>query len=191
MIKIRPNWDEYFILIAKMVAIRSTCLSRQLGAVIVGDRDQNRDQIISTGYNGALPGIKSCFELGHCYYRERGLPKSACLSNHAEANAIDMAARAGISTYGSAIFLLLTPCYLCAKKIVMAGIKHVVYLDTHMVLNEIDTRVKELLCQSNVTFANVDVDFVGPIRFLVDDTQKRQLLEVPDLVIQGKDDGHT
>ncbi len=187
---LRPDWDKYFMLITKMVAIRSTCLSRQLGAVIVGNKDANRKQIISTGYNGALPGIKSCSEMGYCYYRKHGLPKSACLSNHAEANSIDMAARAGISTHGSIIYLLLTPCYLCAKKIVMAGIKHVVYLDTHMVLNDTDKRIKDLFDTSNITFSKISVNFNDAMEFLTTNSQQRQLAEHEDLIKQGREQGH-
>lgn len=191
MLDLRPSWDEYFILITKMVASRSTCLSRQLGAVIVGGVDKNNKQIISTGYNGALPKIKSCLEHKFCHYRKHQLPKSACLSNHAEANAIDMAARAGISTFGSTIYLLLSPCYLCAKKIVMAGIKEVVYLDTHIVLSNTDDNIRSTFFSTSVICRKVEVEFKEATELLTRESQKRQLVENKELTEKGMDDGHT
>lgn len=186
-----PDWHTYFMVLAKVAAWRSSCFSRQLGVVIVGINGKDAKQVLATGYNGALSGQKSCQEMGFCYYREHGLPKSSCLSNHAEANAIEMAAKRGISVYGSRIYLLLTPCYRCAKEIVTAGIKEVIYLDTHMVLDDIDTRIKELFNSSNIKYMQLDRSyFKEAAEFIIKDSQDRQIPEYQNLIEEGRKDGH-
>lgn len=128
---IRPNWNEYFMILAKIAATRSTCLSRTNGAVIVKGR-----QIIATGYNGSMPGVGHCSEEGSCFRRRSGTSDhdkysdsmaSSCRSIHAEANAIAQAAKKGISIEGSVIYMTLFPCYQCAKLLASAGIKKVYY----------------------------------------------------------------
>jgi dCMP deaminase len=120
----RPTWDEYFMMIAKLSAVRSTCLAFPVGAVIVKHR-----QILATGYNGSPPGSPHCTAQGFCY---EGLQK--CTDNnlpsrsiHAEANAIAQAAKHGIRTEGAAIYVTLEPCLACLKLIISAGIKEVFY----------------------------------------------------------------
>jgi dCMP deaminase len=120
----RPTWDEYFMMIAKLSAVRSTCLAFPVGAVIVKDR-----QILATGYNGSPPGSPHCTAQGYCY---EGLQK--CTDNnlpsrsiHAEANAIAQAAKHGIRTEGSTIYVTLEPCLSCLKLIISSGIKQVFY----------------------------------------------------------------
>jgi dCMP deaminase len=123
-IQARPTWDEYFMMIAKLSAVRSTCLAFPVGAVIVKDR-----QILATGYNGSPPGSPHCTAQGYCY---EGLQK--CTDNnlpsrsiHAEANAIAQAAKHGIRTEGATIYVTLEPCLSCLKLIISSGIKHVFY----------------------------------------------------------------
>jgi dCMP deaminase len=123
-IHVRPSWDEYFMMIAKLSAVRSTCLAFPVGAVIVKDR-----QILATGYNGSPPGSPHCTVQGFCY---EGLQK--CTDNnlpsrsiHAEANAIAQAAKHGIRTDGAAIYVTLEPCLACLKLIISAGIKEIFY----------------------------------------------------------------
>lgn len=127
----RPNWNEYFMILAKIAATRSTCLSRTNGAVIIKDK-----QVIATGYNGSMPGVPHCSEEGSCFRRRAGTSDhekysdsmaSACRSIHAEANAVAMAAKKGIPVEGAAIYMTLYPCYQCAKLIASAGIKKVYY----------------------------------------------------------------
>jgi dCMP deaminase len=121
----RPTWDEYFMLLAKLAAIRSTCLSRVVGAVIVVDK-----QVIATGYNGSVPGAPHCFDEGICYKRSKGAGSGNYLMSravHAEANAIGMAARQGISVKGGIMYITLAPCANCVKLLASAGIKEVVY----------------------------------------------------------------
>ncbi|MDF2953675.1 MAG: Deoxycytidylate deaminase [Thermodesulfobacterium sp.] len=124
----RPNWHEYFMLLAKIVALRSGCNSRPTGAVIVKDK-----RILATGYNGPMPGAWHCTDKGskYCFRREKGIPDidkyNFCRSTHAEANAIAQAAKFGISVEGASIYCTLAPCYVCLKLLASAGIKEVYY----------------------------------------------------------------
>jgi dCMP deaminase len=121
----RPPWDEYFLLVAKLVATRSTCLTCPVGAVIVKDR-----QILATGYNGPPPGAAHCTDQGFCYEglpycgASRALPSR---SIHAETNAIAYAAKYGVSVQGGVIYATKEPCLACLKAIVAAGIQTVFY----------------------------------------------------------------
>ena len=123
--KRRPGWDEYFIDIAHVVARRSNCRRRQVAALIVVEK-----RIISTGYNGTPRGIKNCYE-GGCP-RCAGDSKSGanlgdCICAHAEENAIVQAAFHGISVRGGTMYCTISPCLMCAKMIINAGLKEVVY----------------------------------------------------------------
>ncbi len=122
----RASWDEYFMQIAEIVKTRSTCLRRQVGAVIVKD-----NRIITTGYNGAPSGLKHCTEMGGCERERLGVPSGErhelCRALHAEQNAIIQAAMLGISTDGSTIYITLQPCVICAKMLINAGIKRIVH----------------------------------------------------------------
>jgi len=124
----RPDWHEYFMLIAKIVALRSGCNSRPTGAVIVKDK-----RILATGYNGPMPGAWHCTDKGskYCFRREKGIPDidkyNFCRSTHAEANAIAQAAKLGISVEGASIYCTLAPCYVCLKLLASAGIKEIYY----------------------------------------------------------------
>ena len=122
----RPDWDSYFLLIAKVVASRSTCLRRHVGAVLVKDR-----QILSTGYNGAPKGVSHCEESG-CLREKLGIPSGErhefCRGSHAEINAIAQAAAAGVATQGCVVYCTHEPCVYCAKALINAGCRRVVYL---------------------------------------------------------------
>ncbi len=121
----RPSWNEYFLMMAKLAATRSTCLAFPVGAVIVKDR-----QVLATGYNGSPSGSVHCTEQGYCYPgldrcdTSKTLPSRAV---HAEANAIAQAARHGINTQGASIYVTLEPCLSCLKLSISAGIKKVFY----------------------------------------------------------------
>lgn len=121
----RPTWDEYFMMVVDVVKTRSTCLRRQVGAVIVRDR-----HIISTGYNGAPSGLKHCEEVG-CIRDYLNIPSGErhelCRGTHAEQNAIIQAALNGVSTKDATIYVSASPCSQCAKMIINAGIKRIVY----------------------------------------------------------------
>lgn len=121
----RPDWDTYFMDIAHVVARRSNCRRRHVAALIVADR-----RIISTGYNGTPRGIPNCSE-GGCP-RCAGAALSGeqlgdCVCAHAEENAIVQAAYHGIAVRGGALYCTLSPCLLCCKMIINAGLRDVVY----------------------------------------------------------------
>jgi dCMP deaminase len=125
MEKERPTWDEYFMTIAKTVATRSTCIRRQIGAVIVKDK-----RILATGYNGAPSGLAHCVQIG-CLREQLGVPSGTqhelCRALHAEQNAVVQAARYGISIAGATIYSTTQPCVMCAKILLNAGIIEIVY----------------------------------------------------------------
>ncbi len=123
---IRPNWQEYFMVIAKICSSRSTCLSRPTGAVIVKDK-----HILTTGYNGAMPGAAHCSDEGECFRRKANIPDidkyNFCRATHAEANALAQAARYGISVAGAVVYTTLAPCYVCFKLLATSHISRVYY----------------------------------------------------------------
>lgn len=125
----RPGWDEYFMEVAQVVAKRSTCLRRSVGAVIVKDK-----RILATGYNGAPTGLPHCIEVG-CLRAQLGIPSGErheiCRGLHAEQNALIQAAKYGISVEGSTIYCTTEPCSLCAKMLINAGIKRIVYAEPY------------------------------------------------------------
>lgn len=122
----RVSWDEYFMNIAEMVKTRSTCMRRQVGAVIVKDK-----QIVATGYNGAPTGLAHCTEIGYCERQAQNIPSGQraelCVALHGEQNAIVQAAKLGVSVDGATIYVTTHPCVICTKMIINAGIKRIVY----------------------------------------------------------------
>ena len=121
----RPSWDTYFMEIALLVAKRSTCLRRMVGAVIVKDK-----RILSTGYNGAPSGVRHCIETG-CLRQQLKVPSGQrhelCRGIHAEQNAIIQAAYHGVPIKDSSLYCTNLPCSICSKMIINAGIRHVLY----------------------------------------------------------------
>ncbi|MGB9876628.1 MAG: deoxycytidylate deaminase [bacterium] len=121
----RPPWDEYFMQIARVVATRSTCLRRQVGAVLVKEK-----RILTTGYNGAPRGLPHCLEVG-CLREQLGIPsgerQELCRGLHAEQNAIIQAAYYGVSIEGATLYCTHQPCITCAKMLINAGIRRIVY----------------------------------------------------------------
>ncbi len=122
---IRPSWDEYFLELANLVASRSTCLRRHVGAVLV-----SKERIIATGYNGAPRGLGHCLEIG-CLREEMGIPSGQryelCRGVHAEQNAIINAAYYGVSTQDTVLYCTNQPCIICARMLINAGITRVVH----------------------------------------------------------------
>jgi dCMP deaminase len=121
----RPGWDDYFMNIARMVASRSNCVKRKVGAVIVRDR-----RIVSTGYNGTPRGVRNCNEGGcpRCNaFAQEGTRLDECLCSHGEENAIVQAAYHGMSVRGGSIYTTFSPCLICTKMIINAGIEEVIY----------------------------------------------------------------
>ncbi len=123
----RPSWDEYFLEMARLVAKRSTCLRRSVGAVVVKDK-----RILATGYNGAPRGLKHCIEIG-CMREKLKVPSGErhelCRALHAEQNALIQASLHGVSVKGSILYATNQPCVICAKMLINAGISEIVILE--------------------------------------------------------------
>jgi dCMP deaminase len=144
----RPSWEEYFMDIVELVARRSTCLRRSVGAVLVKDK-----RILATGYNGAPSGLKHCAEVG-CL-REKmnvssGERHELCRGLHAEQNAIIQSALHGVSLKGATLYCTNHPCVICAKMIINAGIKSVFYAEGYR-----DRMAVEMLKESGVEVVRV------------------------------------
>lgn len=139
----RLNWDTYFIELADLISKRSTC-RRQVGAVIVKD-----NLIISTGYNGSPKGLKHCSENGGCIRLlkniKSGTQQEICRAVHAEQNAIIQAAIKGDSIKDGTLYVNTYPCSICARMIINAEIKKIVYSGEYE-----DDLAKELLEESNI-----------------------------------------
>ncbi|MBU9889131.1 MAG: dephospho-CoA kinase [Candidatus Omnitrophica bacterium] len=121
----RPSWDDYFMNIAKVTALRSNCMKRKVAAVIIKDK-----RIISTGYNGTPRGVTNCNEGGcpRCAAIDAsGKDLGECLCSHGEENAIVQAAYHGVSVKGATLYTTFSPCLLCTKMIINAGIAEVVF----------------------------------------------------------------
>lgn len=125
MVKERPSWDDYFLELTDIVAKRSTCMRRHVGAVLVKD-----ERIIATGYNGAPQGLSHCYEAG-CLRQEKGIPSGyryeLCRGVHAEQNVLINAARYGVSTLDSVLYCTNQPCILCARMLINAGVRRIVH----------------------------------------------------------------
>ena len=143
VIRVRPSWDEYFMRIAELAATRSTCLRRQVGAVIVKDK-----KILATGYNGAPSGLKHCLDIG-CLREKLKIPSGErhelCRATHAEQNAIVQAALFGVSIKDGVLYSTTQPCILCTKLIINAGIKKIVIQDSYP-----DRMSREMLKEAKV-----------------------------------------
>ncbi|MDI6794609.1 MAG: cytidine/deoxycytidylate deaminase family protein [bacterium] len=139
----RPAWDDYFMEIAYQVARRSTCLRRQVGAVLVKDKE-----MLTTGYNGAPAGLPHCIDVG-CIREEKGVPSGQrhelCRGLHAEQNTIIQAASHGVNIRGATLYSSHQPCSLCAKMLINAGITRIVYAGDYP-----DPMASELLAAAGV-----------------------------------------
>lgn len=139
----RPSNDEYFMEMAQLVSSRSTCLRRKVGAVIVKDK-----RVLSTGYNGSPKGTRHCEEAG-CIRVLMNVPSGTrhelCRGVHAEQNAVTQAAYFGVSVDGSTIYTTTYPCSMCAKILINAGIKEIVYNEGYP-----DDLSKELLGEAGI-----------------------------------------
>lgn len=126
----RPTWDEYFMMMAEVAATRGNCVKRKVGAVVVVDR-----QVVSTGYNGTPRGITNCFE-GGCprglAVADSGSALTECIAVHAEENAIIQAAAHGTAIRHGTLYCTLCPCQFCARAIINAGLREVVYRDGYV-----------------------------------------------------------
>ncbi len=121
----RPPWTDYFMDIADLVARRSTCLRRRVGAIAVKGK-----RILATGYNGAPSGIPHCLDVG-CLREQEGIPSGErhelCRGIHAEQNVIIQAAHYGVSIEGASLYCTNLPCVICSKMLINAGIREIYY----------------------------------------------------------------
>lgn len=140
------KWDKRFMELARLVSTWSSCYqqNRKIGAVIVKDK-----RILTTGYNGAPSGVESCVERDSCLRRElnieSGTRHELCYAVHAEQNAIAQAAKLGISVEGATLYCTHQPCVICAKMMINAGIKRIVYCEGYP-----DDFSVKLLSEANV-----------------------------------------
>lgn len=145
----RPDWDTYFMEIASLIAKRSTCLRRQVGAVLVKNKN-----ILSTGYNGAPAGITHC-EVTGCLREKLNVPSGErhelCRGLHAEQNAIIQAAFHGVAISGSILYCTNLPCSICSKMIINAGIKKIIYKDGYM-----DELAAEMIDESGIEISRFE-----------------------------------
>lgn len=144
----RPSWEKYFMDIAFLVAKRSTCLRRSVGAVLVKNK-----RILATGYNGAPSGIPHCSETG-CLRERLNVPSGQrhelCRGIHAEQNSIIQAALHGVSIKGATLFCTNLPCSICAKMIINAGITKIYFNDGYA-----DAMSEEMLKEAGVEVIRV------------------------------------
>jgi dCMP deaminase len=150
----RPSWETYFMNITNLVAERSTCLRRAVGAVLVKDK-----RLLSTGYNGAPSNLKHCSEVG-CLREQMGIESGKmhelCRGIHAEQNAIIQAAYHGVSVKGAVIYCTNQPCSICARMIINAGIVKIYYQTGYA-----DDLAKELLAEANIELKQIESDDQG------------------------------
>ena len=148
------KWDKRFMEMADLVATWASCYqpNRKIGAVIVKNK-----RVMTTGYNGAPAGIKTCRERGECLRRKLNIPsgqrQELCYAVHAEQNAIIQAARLGISIDGATLYCTHQPCVMCAKIIVNSGITRVVYREGYP-----DDFAREILQEGGVILEQVDAE---------------------------------
>ncbi|MCD6370503.1 MAG: cytidine/deoxycytidylate deaminase family protein [Thermoplasmata archaeon] len=139
----RPSWDEYFMRLAYFVSTRATCTRRKVGAVIVKDR-----RVLATGYNGPPKGLAHCDVTG-CIREELNIPSGErhelCRGLHAEQNAIIQAAVHGVSIKDATIYVTNHPCVVCAKMLINAEIKEIVYSEGYP-----DDLAKLILIESGI-----------------------------------------
>ena len=145
----RPSWKTYFMDIAFLVAKRSTCLRRQVGAIAVADK-----RILATGYNGAPSGLAHCLEVG-CLREELGVASGErhelCRGLHAEQNVIIQAAYHGVSIKGATLYCTNLPCSICSKMLINAGICDIVYQEGYA-----DSMTEEMLQAAGVPLTRVN-----------------------------------
>jgi len=145
----RPTWEEYFMDITHLVAKRSTCMRRQVGAVLVKDK-----KILATGYNGSPSGLEHCLDIG-CFREKLGIPSGErhelCRGLHAEQNAIIQAAYHGVQIRGATLYCTNHPCIICSKMIINAGIQRIIYEEGYA-----DALARQMLKESRVKVEKFD-----------------------------------
>jgi len=151
----RASWDDYFMSIAQVVATRSTCPRKYVGAVLVKNRT-----ILSTGYNGSIRGMPHCSDVGHM------MEDNHCVATiHAESNAILQAAKNGVMIDGSACYVTASPCWSCFKQLANAGITRICFGEFYR-----DERIFEVAKQIHIELVHVPLPGVTLPRFVAPQT---------------------
>jgi len=158
----RPSWDESFMFAALSTATRSSCFAIKTGTVIVKDK-----RIISSGYNGAPPGIKNCLEVG-CRKQREGIDWKSkhggeCRGIHAEINAMSQISREKLK--GAVMYTVVFPCSACAKSIVGNGISEVVFMKYYA---EPDTLTKELFAEAGIKLRQLNINIKKQCNRIID-----------------------
>ncbi len=147
--RVRPDWDTYFMDMAKLAARRSSCLRRAVGAVLVKDR-----RVLSTGYTGVPSGVTHC-EVAGCLREKLAVPSGErhelCRGLHAEQNAIIQAAFHGVSIRGSVLYCTNLPCIICAKMLINAGVLRIVYAEGYA-----DALTEEMLVEVGMELVRLE-----------------------------------
>jgi dCMP deaminase len=142
----RASWDDYFMSIAQVVATRSTCQRKYVGAVLVRNRT-----ILSTGYNGSIRGMPHCTDVGHM------MEDGHCVATiHAEANAIIQAARNGVMIEGATNYVTASPCWHCFKQLANAGVQRICYGEFYR-----DERIFDIANKINIELVHVPLPGVA------------------------------
>ena len=146
----RPSWEEYFMEIAQCVSKRSTCIRRQVGAIIIKDK-----RILTTGYNGPPVNLPHCIETG-CVREDMNIPSGEkhelCRGIHAEQNSIIQAAVHGVSIKDATIFCTHHPCAICTKMIINSNIRKIYYQHGYS-----DKLAEDLISQTNIEVIKISL----------------------------------
>ncbi|MBU6281409.1 cytidine/deoxycytidylate deaminase family protein [bacterium] len=147
----RLSWDQYFLMITRQVAERSTCTRAKVGAVIVRDRS-----ILATGYNGSPAGMPHCLDVGCLVYKSEN-PNGEVVENcfrtiHAEINAIAQAARNGSAIRDATAYITHSPCIHCLKTLVNTGIRTIYFEKPY----KLDT-LEEIVQHADVILRQVEM----------------------------------
>lgn len=173
----RIGINEYYMNIAVQVSLRSTCIRRKVGAVIVKD-----NEILGSGYNGSPKGLPNCCDdPTRCYRTKHNIPSGQklelCYAQHAEINAMFNALCSNRDLHDASIFVTTFPCSNCAKAIIQSGIKNIYYLDTYTneftltMLEEANVRVIEMdssiyqtpLTEGGNMRTDNELDYIDPL----------------------------
>ncbi len=150
MIMDRISWNEYYMRIAQLVAERSTCLRRKVGAIAVKEK-----RILATGYNGAPAGLPHCLDIG-CLREQLKIPSGQrhelCRGLHAEQNVIIQAAVHGVSIAGATIYCTTQPCLICTKMLINCGITAIYFAEGYP-----DDLAQEMLQEAGIKFERLNL----------------------------------
>jgi dCMP deaminase len=147
----RLPWPQYFLRICFLVAERSTCLRRKVGAVAVRDK-----RILATGYNGAPTNVAHCLDVG-CLREELGVPSGQrheiCRGLHAEQNVIIQAAVHGVSIKDSDIYCTTQPCLICSKMLANCGVRNIYFAESYP-----DDLAEDMLGQAGIRYERMQLE---------------------------------